>query len=791
LKAIVLLLFSISSMAQVCSGVQFDFDYIEGEEIASKQCVSGKTRKLKKDKVCKCQKNNRLLDIKESENFKKAKKDSSIKIVKHIIDSFETNMSITLNDMYSVSQFSSEPLGDKCNISRLEEINKRCGKNSQKLLGQAFPGEDILLKTKEKIENERLIRISGENLKLPSFLDRENSKCGIPETKGYLATGQKGLLFIDKIVENYKDDIQKTQSSTLSEFISKNLNEIAEQEGMTSGELSYLFNSIKTNPLFKNLLKSNELASNPFVNMVNIEIEKTLLDLKKACKDSFDILEKVLCEDSSTQISMGIEFYKEMGLSDSKDNLDLELDNLALSELMCAQNGQKIPTLIDTLDQVHFKQEGTDANISTNKVASNNYNAQIKDPMNNICKYYPDIERGLSNERCGKRSLKPICLDLSTYGALNLIPKTIAKKDENGNIVEDDSGNTLQIPNPDYISSKDIDSAIFGKGSLVDSFFVDPKDKETSKTAESSTDSSSSSPISAGSIGNKTDKRQALNTTAQQSQKVSSNKFPTSFGLGGNSSDKSVAEGNKRIYDKLKGLVDSYASGSTATSSRSSRSSSSPSRSLASTNTPQPAPTNNPFYAGAPTNSGISASNTEEEYEQDSPYDEKKSAIRNRSIASSLGTSPFVGEDGNDPTDNINKATGKRNNGINLSSEESPYGDIPVIELYGNIEEEFLNIDPENMIKLDESQIKAIETIQKLIKKRKPFYISKRRSPNVRVLLVYNKIEGKYEVEKTYKEKYKTESINNQELNQFKQNINNSLDKGVLKKIAAFTIEAK
>ncbi len=772
----VLLFLSLSLHAQVCMNNSFGFDPIEGEELASKVCIKGRLKKLTKDKVCDCQKSNKKLNLKASKRFRELNDQSNQKILNYALEKFQKNMVVNLNNIYSLSQFTRKPLSKDCRLSNLDSLHKRCGVDGSKVLGKLMIKQKPLMEIKEKILNERKMRNSHSALDLDGFSKRESKTCEISEEDALTVTGQRNMILIQRMIEKFKKNVQGGNYKDLDDYIQNNMNEASLSLGMSPIELELVMNEMREKPLFLDMLTDRQLLSQAGSVGVDSIVENTLEKLQNSCSKSFQLLEEVICKGSDESFDMDLPFYRKMGMDKSKGNIELELDNQVMSEMMCSKSSLNVPLQLSKLGKVYDLEADT---LPTDEFAKLRSESQVEKATINICSVYPDIDKGLELNNCSENPFSLVCMDLRNFGGLNLIPKMIAKRDVDGNVIENEDGTTLQIPNPDYLSSKEINGAIYGKGSLVDSFYSSGKEDTVeepnididSSSGPNSYVSSKSDLLQQGSL------RQAPSKMRQDNKEVSmsDNNFYKK-------SRSSLSEdGNKRIYDKLKDLVDSYKKHDSSTFDRVPKAS----RRIAST--PQQVVSPTTFTPPSPSFNSFQAQPKNEVYEDLVPSSEEGSANKpfrdvQRNTAGSIGSGTI-----DDPTRRINPTTGKFNNGLAISSATSPYGEIPVVELYGNIEDEFFNIDPENMMNLDDSQKEILSKLQSLIEEKKPFYVSKRGDSRYRLLLEIQ--NGKYVVANPLDLSIERANFNKSDYIKFKSNIEKSLNEGVLEKLVDFNLD--
>lgn len=95
--------------------------------IGGVKCIDKAIHKLSKKEICNCQVKNKNLNLKASPKYKEVDKKFGKKQLTRFIDQFKTNMTTTIDNAFSVTQFvgGNTTLGS-CNEDKLRKIEKKC-----------------------------------------------------------------------------------------------------------------------------------------------------------------------------------------------------------------------------------------------------------------------------------------------------------------------------------------------------------------------------------------------------------------------------------------------------------------------------------------------------------------------------------------------------------------------------------------------------------------------------------------------------------------------------------------
>ena len=107
--------------------------------IGGVKCVNKEIHKLSKKEICNCQVKNKNLNLKASPKYKELDQKFGEKQLKKFISQFKTNMTTTIDNAFSVTQFvGGNTTLKSCNIKKLRAIEDKCRKKDS-IYSKYFP----------------------------------------------------------------------------------------------------------------------------------------------------------------------------------------------------------------------------------------------------------------------------------------------------------------------------------------------------------------------------------------------------------------------------------------------------------------------------------------------------------------------------------------------------------------------------------------------------------------------------------------------------------------------------
>ena len=147
MKLLILLIFSLSIAFASCpdsTGESLPLINSIISKLGGVKCVNGERSKFSKEDICKCHKQNKVLDLKTNPLYKEIDQEVGKYQLEEFINQFKKNITTTIDNAFSVSQFVTSGTRFKsCDINRMKSIEKKCKDDTNSLLAKHFPNESI------------------------------------------------------------------------------------------------------------------------------------------------------------------------------------------------------------------------------------------------------------------------------------------------------------------------------------------------------------------------------------------------------------------------------------------------------------------------------------------------------------------------------------------------------------------------------------------------------------------------------------------------------------------------